>query len=353
MKILMLTRFGSQGASSRIRSFQLLPWLKSNKIEFVVSPLFNDEMLLHKYFYGKYGTLSVLKTYLIRIFTLIKANNFDLIWIEKEALPWLPAKFERWLLHRVPYVLDFDDAIFHKYDLHRYELVRRVFGERIDFLMSGAKIVVAGNRYLLNRSISSGAKKSVLIPTVVDMKRYSVKRDYANTIPVIVWIGSPSTTQYLFDLVEPLKALASCQPFKLRIIGGGVIHIHGIDIESVAWSADIEAEAIAACDIGIMPLRDTPWEQGKCAYKLIQYMACGLPTVSSPIGANLDVVVKDVTGFFADTPSEWVAKLELLLCDQLLRQRMGQAGRIRVEEEYSLHIVAPKLISLLVDSTNE
>lgn len=351
MKLLVLTRFGPQGASSRMRSFQFFPWFESSEIECVVSPLFDDAMLIYKYRYGSYRALCLLKAYFLRIHRLIISTKFDFVWIEKEALPWIPAWFEKLLLQHVPYILDFDDAIFHNYDLHKYRLVRRMYGKRIDSLMSGAELVVAGNNYLLNRAISAGAKQSVLIPTVVDINRYLAKENYSiNVAPVIVWIGSPSTTQYLLELIEPLKALASRHPFTLRVIGGGEINIEGLAIESIAWSADIEAAAIAECDIGIMPLRDTPWEQGKCAYKLIQYMACGLPTVSSPIGANLDVVVKNNTGFFADTASEWVAKLELLLCDHSLRERMGRAGRIRVENEYSLQIIAPRLISLLLDN---
>jgi glycosyltransferase involved in cell wall biosynthesis len=144
--------------------------------------------------------------------------------------------------------------------------------------------------------------------------------------------------------------LAKRQPFKLRVIGGGSITMPGVDVEVVAWTADMEAAAIAECDVGIMPLRNTPWEQGKCAYKLIQYMACGLPTVASPIGANLEVVTEGETGFFADTASAWIEKMELLLCDAALRQRLGQAGRARVDADYCLQRTTPQLVRLLTDA---
>ena len=55
-----------------------------------------------------------------------------------------------------------------------------------------------------------------------------------------------------------------------------------------------------------MPLFDTPWERGKCAYKLIQYMACGLPTVASDIGANRDVMVDGTTGYLVRTAEQWI-----------------------------------------------
>lgn len=351
MKILFLTRFGQQGASSRMRSFQYLPWFESAAIEYVVSPLFDDAMLLRKYRQGGYSLLELLSAYWRRIHVLMGAHQFDLVWIEKEALPWLPAWFERWLLRRVPYVLDFDDAIFHNYDLHRSVWVRRFYGRRIDRLMAGARLVIAGNRYLADRATAAGARLVEVIPTVVDLARYSSKQTYSvATKPRIVWIGSPSSAQYLLELAEPLGTLAKRQPFTLRVIGAGAITMQGVEVESIPWSADTEAALIAECDVGIMPLRDTPWEQGKCAYKLIQYMACGLPTLASPIGANRDVVIEGETGYFADTPTAWVKKLELLLCDAALRQRFGRAGRERVVVEYCLQLTAPRLVSLLTEA---
>lgn len=165
-----------------------------------------------------------------------------------------------------------------------------------------------------------------------------------------MWIGSPSTTQYLQKLSRPLRLLAARQDFTLRIIGAGVIDMPGVCVEYLDWSIDNEADLIAMCDIGIMPLNDGAWEKGKCGYKLIQYMACGLPTVASPVGANLEVVVDGSTGFFASKESDWLEKLELLLSDQVLRSRLGLAGRERVEENYCLQQTAPKLITLLTQA---
>ncbi len=351
MKILFLTRYDQQGASSRMRSFQYLPWIESAGIACVVSPLFDDAMLLRKYRNGGYRMQDLLSAYWRHIRALMQRHQFDLLWIEKEALPWFPAWFERWLLRGIPYALDFDDAIFHNYDLHRSAWVRHVYGRRIDRLMAGARLVVTGNRYLADRSTAAGARWLEVMPTVVDLARYASKQAYSiASKPRIVWIGSPSSVQYLLELVEPLGALAKRQPFTLRVIGCGAITMPGVDIESLLWSVDMEATLIAECDIGIMPLRDTPWEQGKCAYKLIQYMASGLPTVASPIGANRDVVIEGETGFFADTAYAWVEKMELLLCDAALRQRLGQAGRARVEAEYCLQQTAPRLVRLLTEA---
>lgn len=334
-----------------MRCLQYLPWFDAAAIETVVSPLFDDAMLLRKYRHGGYSSLGLLSAYWRRIRVLMGAHQFDLVWIEKEALPWFSVWLERLLLRGKPYVLDFDDAIFHNYDLHRLAWVRRIYGKRIDRLMAGSRLVVAGNRYLADRAVVAGARWVEVIPTVVNLVRYAAKQMYSvAAMPRIVWIGSPSTVQYLLELAVPLGALATRQPFTLRVVGGGAITMPGVDVEVVAWSADTEAVAIAECDVGIMPLHDTPWEQGKCAYKLIQYMACGLPTVASPIGANREVVIEGETGFFANSQQEWVDALATLLDDAGMRQRLGQAGRARVEAEYSLQQIAPRLITLFKDA---
>jgi len=349
MRILFLTRYGELGASSRMRSLQYLPWFESSGIEPVVLPLIDDVMLRYKYQHGAYRFQDLLFTYSQRIRALIGRQKFDLIWIEKEALPWFPVWFEKWLLQSTPYILDFDDAIFHNYDLHRLAWVRFIYGRRIDHLMAGAALVIGGNCYLAERAAVAGTKQVGVIPTVVDLPRYTPKQDYSVTVkPRIVWIGSPSTVRYLMDLAEPLRALAKQQSYVLRVIGGDVM-LPGVEVESLTWTLETEAELIAECDIGIMPLHDTPWEQGKCAYKLIQYMACGLPTVASPIGANRDVVIEAETGFFADKASEWEEQMALLLRDIALRERLGLAGRVRVEDEYCLQQTAPKLLNILTD----
>jgi glycosyltransferase involved in cell wall biosynthesis len=278
-------------------------------------------------------------------------RQFDIVWIEKEALPWFPARLERWLLRGTPYVLDFDDAVFHSYDLHRAALVRHLLGQRLDYLTAGSSLVVAGNRYLERRAISAGAKRVEVVPTVVDISRYPAFHGTRAIKPRIVWIGSPSTTRYLEIVAEPLRALAARIPFTFRVIGGGPIEIPGVELEIVQWSTETEAQAISECDVGIMPLEDSPWERGKCAYKLIQYMACGLPTVASPVGANLSVTIEGDTGYFASNPSAWVTQLEILLRDSVLRERMGSQGRLRVEQHYCVQQTAPKLLSLLSELT--
>jgi len=349
MKALFLTRYGRLGASSRMRFLQFLPWFEQAGMKCTVAPLVDDTQLQVLYQKGSYQLLDMFQAYCRRIHTMVQRHNFDLVWIEKEALPWLPAWFERFLLRGVPYVLDYDDAIFHNYDQHSSAWVRRFFGRRIDRLMAGARLIVAGNAYLAQRALDAGALWVEIVPTVIDLDRYAVKSALTQGgEPLrIVWIGSPSTVRYLALLRAPLAAMSQRFALKLWVIGEGVIDLPGVDVQFVQWTEATEVASIQACDIGVMPLFGFPWERGKCGYKLIQYMACGLPVVASPVGVNGEIVRVGENGFLADTDSEWVDTLSRLLSDAALRQKMGKAGRKRVAEEYCLQKVAPRLVALL------
>ena len=162
----------------------------------------------------------------------------------------------------------------------------------------------------------------------------------------MVWIGSPSTAQYVQDIARPLAELNRQVPFKLRIIGAN-LNIEGVDIENLPWTEDTEVPLVAESDIGIMPLPDTPWTNGKCGYKLIQYMACGLPVVGSDVGANKNIVDEGVNGHLVSSDAQWVETLKTLLQNPELRQQYGRQGRIDAEERFCVQKTAPRLIELL------
>lgn len=330
----MLTRYGRMGASSRLRSWQYVPELAQAGIVCTISPLFSDQLLQNKYRTGRYGLVALLRAYLQRIWQMIACRQYDLVWIEKEALPWLPAWLERLLLWRMPFALDYDDAVFHNYDCHRAGLLRRLFGQKLDALMRASTLVTCGNAYLAARASRAGAPQVAIVPTVVDLTRYFSKTTSTRT-PCVVWIGSPSTARYLSILTKPLQTLAQTIPFTFRVIGAE-IDIPGVQVECVSWSEATEVQAIAVGDIGVMPLFDSPWERGKCGYKLIQYMACHLPVVASPVGVNVDIVSHGENGYLAETENEWAEALKTLLINPELRAGMGKFGYKRVEQQYCL-----------------
>lgn len=318
--------------------------------------LVSDMQLQACYQNGGYGFWPLLQAYIARVCMLMKRHKFDVVWVQKEALPWVPLWLERWLLRGVPYVLDYDDAVFHNYDMHSRAWIRRLYGLKQDGLMAGAALVVSGNEYLAQRAHDAGAPWVEVLPTVIDLHRYprltakaigASINAVSRSRPRIVWIGSPNTVHYLQLLREPFRQLAQTMPFTLRVIGGGAADFPGVDVEFVHWTEETEVISIQECDIGVMPLLDSPWERGKCGYKLIQYMASGLPIVASPVGVNVEIVRVGENGFLADTASEWVDALSMLIGDAALRQKMGMAGRKLVEEEYCVQQMAPRLVTLL------
>ncbi|ANJ74377.1 glycosyl transferase family 1 [Ralstonia insidiosa] len=347
MRVLVLMRYGRLGASSRLRMVQYIPWLEREDIGVSTQEFFSDAMLNNRYRNGRYGYGALIDVYWKRICALVCGRGKGLLWIEKEALPWFPAWIERILLGHVPYVLDYDDALFHNYDLHSSRVVRAMLGRRIDTLMRGARLVIAGNDYLAQRARQAGARWVEIVPTVIDLNRYYVRNSsLSSDLLRIVWVGSPSTVQYLRLIETALVTLGRQVRFTLRVVGAE-ISMPGVDIECLPWSENSEVASITECDIGIMPLTDSPWERGKCGYKLIQYMACGLPVVASPVGVNSQIVRDGENGFLADTPEAWERALGQLLHQASSRECMGRAGRSRVEEEYCVQRVAPRLATLL------
>lgn len=349
-RVLALTRYGSLGASSRMRSLQYLPALAGVDLHVQVQALFDDAALTARYRRGGYSIGEGLHCFTRRLAALSTRQQFDVLWIEKEALPWWPQWVESALLSGVPYVLDYDDAIFHNYDQHRQAAVRRIFGRKLDFLMASAALVVGGNEYLVQRARDAGAPWVEVLPTVIDLERYpyphSARAVDKHHLPTVVWIGSPSTVHYLKLLQEPLQKLAQRLPFVFRVIGGEIA-LSGVQIECLPWAETTEVAHIATADVGVMPLLDSPWERGKCGYKLIQYMACGLPVVASPIGINTHIVQPGLNGFLADGTQAWVDALECLLVDAALSAQMGAVGRQRVEREYCLQVTGPRLAGWL------
>lgn len=352
IRVATLTRYGVLGASSRLRVYQYSTELLNAGLSLQIHPLFSDDDLNKRYAQGSYGVWTLLRCYVHRMMVLLVRRNVDVIWIEKEAFPWWPLWAELALLRGVPFVLDYDDAVFHNYDQHRLGLVRRLLGRRLDGLMARAALVVGGNGYLAERARHAGAKWVEVLPTVIDLKRYPKPdhdRPAGHNIPRIVWIGSPTTAKYLSLLSQPLLELAQRTPFVLRVIGAE-ISMPGVQVECIKWSEATEVAAVSECAVGVMPLEDSLWERGKCGYKLIQYMACGLPVVASHVGVNSEIVQHGVNGFLVRESVDWIEGLEKLLGHRNHAVEMGQAGRQRVEDVYCLQKTGPILAKWLIQA---
>jgi hypothetical protein len=273
--------------------------------------------------------------------------------VEKELFPWMPFTLEQRLLPTARAVLvDYDDAIFHKYDLSKSRIVRTLLSQKIDAVMRQASAVTVGNSYLAQRAQSAGARRIEYLPTVVDLSRYGCRAAHHQSRCNVGWIGTPQTAAYVY-LVQPvLKKLSKSLGIRAVLIGSGTVKL-GVPAEIHSWFEDTEVAKLESIDIGIMPLPDEPWERGKCGYKLIQYMAAGIPVVASPVGVNVDIVQNGVNGFLASTLEEWEQAIATLAIDPGLRSRMGAAGRTMVEDQFSVQVVGRRLASLVTELVKE
>ncbi len=348
LSVLALTRYPRLGASSRTRFLAYLPALKAAGIEVTVSPFFSEGYLPDLYAGRPRRRKELLACYWQRLKVLAGARKYDLVWIEKEALPWLPLGLELVFMLGRPYVVDFDDAWFLRYAAHRELPMRILLGSKLDGLVRRSSLAIVGNDFLDGWARTAGAKRSVVLPTAVSLDDYRPSGREPGGPLRIGWIGTPTSAADYLSLVVPVLAEAIAGGWaKLTVVGARTPQLEAIGAEFLPWSEENEVDHLNRFDVGIMPLTEDMWSLGKCAYKLIQYMAVGLPVVASPIGMNRRVVQQGVNGFLATTPAEWLEALRRLADDADLRRRMGEAGRAIVERDYSLSVLEPRMADAL------
>lgn len=353
MRVLFLPRYTRLGASSRIRAYQYFPYLAEHGVEIEVMPLVDDDYLTHLYEGRGKQWGQIVVAYWQRIRYLLAHQNFDVIWVQKELLPNLPAWFEKLLLRQqIPYVLDYDDATFLNYT-QGSPLKRALLSQKIAKLMRGATLVICGNAYLGNYAKQAGAKWVQYLPSVVDATHYPQQAEFKNEIFTIGWVGTPTTAKYVVGIQPVLAEFCGKYPVKIVMVGASQVALGDLPVEFIAWSEATEAQIISTFDVGIMPLADTDWEHGKCGYKLLQYMACGVPTIASNIGINRTIIEHEATGFLVNTSTDWLDALTTLHTDAELRTKMGQAGRTKLMDKFELQVTAPRLLSLLQEASQQ
>ncbi|TRX20890.1 glycosyltransferase family 4 protein [Flavobacterium franklandianum] len=350
MKVLYLTKYSRNGASSRLRSYQYFPFLEAKGISVSVSPFFDEDYLINLYSGKRIAKRKLLKFYLTRFIILFSIYKFDKIIIEKELFPYFFSWFEKALhLLKVKYIVDYDDAIFHNYDLSTNKLIAFCLKNKINKVMKYSGCVVVGNSYLAERAKVSGAKKIVLLPTVINTDLYTAKKKYASSKVIIGWIGSPSTFKYIKNRTVLFSKILDTDNVELHIVGSTQDLGLGDKVKYLKWTEDTEVASISNFDIGIMPLENTPWELGKCAYKLIQYMGCGVPVVASAVGMNIDVIDEGVNGFLVHEEAQWLVRINQLIEDSTLRETLGKKGRIKAELEFSIQKKHAVVLSVLAN----
>ena len=203
--------------------------------------------------------------------------------------------------------------------------------------------LLAGNRFLADNARRFNPETS-LIPTSVDVDRYSGNWEKPGDFIDLVWIGSRSTRKYLLEALPALRLAAANEPrLRLKIIADFDLPDAGLPTLAIPWSAETEARELGSSHIGIAPMRDDNWSRGKCALKVLQYMAAGLPVVSSDAGANAEVVTSGQTGYLVDNDQSWGERIAMLANDAALRDRLGAEGRVRVRADYSIEPVLSRI----------
>lgn len=347
-RLVAYPRYSRLGASSRVRMFQFEENLSNSGWEVSFYPFSDDSFLLSRYS-GNRAWASVALSYWRRILDLREMRTADLVWVEKELIPWAPAWIEKGLVsHRGEIVYDFDDAVHEQFRENPRAVVRLALGHKIAHTVARPARVLAGNSTLLKYFLTELGVDGILVPSTVDTRHLTPFEETPNseTRPFVFgWIGTPVTYEtYVQPLLEMFESVAKKLGAEFWLIGVAESSEHSQRVKYFPWSSEEEVHLLRRIDVGIMPLTDDPWSRGKCGYKLLQYMAVGKAVVASPGGANEEIVTHGETGFLVKEEGDWEHYLRLLAEDRNLSAAMGKKGSERVSSAYSLELAGRQLV---------
>ena len=334
-RLLLLTVNDELGASTRYRVLAHLQALQSAGFHCEVR--FPSQWALR-------GRLRRLWRAVDRTRDVLEPRRADLLFVHRKIYPVpLTKRLTQAASRRV---FDMDDALDLPPPSRALDPAeRRRYRRRFEETVNAFDLVLCGNTELAGRLPHD---RFEVLPTPIDTEIFApscIHRDPE----VLGWVGHSDNLGYLESLHEPLLELRRRHAaLRLIVVADRPPSLPGIDVEFRRWSLDTELSCFDGMGIGLMPLDDSPWARGKCAFKAIQYMALGLPTVASRVGMNAEVIRHGDSGFLASGEREWVDELDRLLSDPDLAGRVGAAGRRRVEERYSLTVVSRRLVEILV-----
>lgn len=354
ISVLFLTPSPIRSASERYRIYQFLPDLRRAGFSCTIRPFateqlhraIQDERLIGKVF-------GILPCAVQRARDLTLINRFDAVVIHREAFPFFHPLVEQSVIRRHPRVIfDLDDAIYVGHQdtgkVKYHWAYGFKYGPGINHAFGTCCHVVAGNQVLAAHARKFNENVSV-VPTVVDLNQYTYQSPPADGDSITIgWVGSRSTSPYLLEVEGALRRLSQAHVGRIRFVtyGDPKRKLELPNFESLPFSLESEVENLRRCDIGIMPMPENDWTRGKCAFKAIQYMALGIPTVASPVGTATELIRDGENGLLARTESDWFECLDRLVRDSSLRRRLSRAGRDTIEREYSLQVWAPRVIRL-------
>lgn len=362
-RILALASYPSSVASTRFRLTQMVDYLWAHGIEVHFEPFLDEDFLRGFYRPGNrlWKATRLGRRSLARLASSLAASGYDAVFIQREAALVGPpyAEFILRTLKGLPIIFDFDDAIW---DLNPAQSVHPVAARFLRspgkcwYTMSRADCVMAGSSFLGKRAAEVAARVEI-VPTVVSTENWvplpcRLRGElYAEDVPRIGWVGSHTTASQL-SLVEPaLRRLrAEGHQFELHVVGAPPdFSLEGVKLHARPWALQTEIEEFQRIDIGLAPMFEEPVYQGKCGFKQIQYMAVGVPFISSWVGGARDFVEDGEVGLVARTKEDWYAHLRALLGSQQLRARLSRSGLARVKEHYSAEVQGPRVARIVED----
>ena len=341
--------------SQRFRFEQYLNLLERYQYNVMIKPFFTEQawkkirlnrsLLARSYFI----TLGIAR----RISLLFRLSEVDFIFIHREAIPLGPPLME-WLIARVlrkKIIYDFDDAIWLTDNVRESAITAMMrCRSKVRSICKWSHKVSCGNAYLA-RYAEQFATHVIINPTTIDTLHLDWPAHPSVNIPgkpvTIGWTGSHSTLKYLQMIVPVLKSIEIRYPdVRFLVISDRNPKLALHNFRFAPWSKETEITDLAHIDIGVMPLPDDPWTRGKCGFKALQYMSLQIPAVVSPVGVNREIVTHEEDGYHCSTMNEWYFHLEKLILDGNARRRMGEHGRQRVLNHYSVKANSENFLSL-------
>jgi glycosyltransferase involved in cell wall biosynthesis len=277
----------------------------------------------------------------------------DIVYVQREGFMLGTSWFEKQMARRSALVFDFDDAIW----LADVSSQNRGFGwlksgKKTSRIIKASHAVIAGNDYLADYARQFNTQVTV-IPTTIDTEYHKpLLKKREDDAVCIGWTGSLTTVQYFEKFTPVLERLKKTfgKRIKFKLIGEAGYRSPALGLQGDPWRLETEIEDLNAIDVGIMPLPDDQWTRGKCGFKGLQYMGCGIPAVMSPVGVNTEIIQDGINGFLANTPEDWYEKLSELIESEELRNRLGNAGRKTVIERYSVLSQRDRYLQVLRDA---
>ncbi len=339
-KIYFFTKYSSLSASVRYRFLIYKKSLQKQGYDVQLKNMFDDKFFKKKIYYNKMNIIMLIFFYFKRFIQLLKINRDTLVIIHLELTPYLFSLGEMILkFKKIKYIVDLDDAIYFRNEKFIKKQNYKTYSiNSFKFSLKNADKIFTGNNIISNY-VKDFNKNIFEIPTIIDTQKVNSKiSNKKNKIFTIVWIGSPSTSIYLYEIFPYLDEIyLKFKNFKLRLIGAGNIQSSKFPIEKFEWNIDTEIRLVSECHVGIMPLADTIWSRSKCGFKLIQYMSCNLPAIASPVGINKDIINENVNGFLCSTKEEWINKIKFCIENKNTLEIMGKRAREIINNKFSLN----------------